>query len=31
LYQRLLAMPGADPELKRVADQELQIIAREGV
>jgi predicted Zn-dependent protease len=31
LYERLLGMTRADPELKRVAGQELQIMAREGV
>lgn len=31
LYQQLLASPGADPELKRDAEHELAIIAREGI
>ena len=31
LYQQLLATAGADPELKRAAEHELAIIAREGI
>ncbi|MFZ5864175.1 MAG: M48 family metalloprotease [Nitrospirota bacterium] len=31
LYQQLLTTPGADPELKRAAEHEIQIITREGI